>query len=82
MNDDAFLFPTGDIEANYDPNPMVRKHGRGPDGATCRHCRHAVPINRGTVRDYWKCDRRGISRSSATDHRLKWNACRLYEEER
>ena len=26
-------------------------------------------------------ERRGISRSTATDHRLKWAACRLFEEE-
>jgi hypothetical protein len=75
------LFPTGDFSANHSANPMVRHHGKGPQGKTCRTCRHAVSVNRGTVRDYWKCTRRGLSRSSATDHRLKWDACRLYEEE-
>jgi len=73
------ILPIGDIANNYDPNPMIVRHGRGPEGKTCRTCVHAVATSPTGNKTYWKCDRRGMSRSTATDHRLKWNACRLYE---
>ena len=79
--DDPYLFPVGSFEDNFNDNPMVRKHGKGPDGVRCKTCRHMTTSGGGFVRTYWKCSRRGISRSTATDHRLKWDACRLYEEE-
>jgi len=63
------------------PNPMVYKHGAGPEGAKCKTCRHVVQIRPGQNR-YWKCDRRSLSHSQTSDHRLKWPACRLYEEEK
>lgn len=62
------------------PNPMVYKHGPGPEGKRCKTCRHVVSIRPGQNR-YWKCDRRSLSHSQTSDHRLKWPACRLYEEE-
>ena len=71
------ILPIGDIANNYDPNPMIVKHGRGPEGVKCKTCRHILA--EGYNRTYYKCARRAISRSSATDHRLKWSACRLYE---
>lgn len=71
--------PIGDFTANFDPNPMVRLHGRGPEETKCKACRHMVSVF--YSRRYWKCDRHSLSKSAASDHRLKWNACRLYEEE-
>lgn len=73
--------PIGDFTANFDPNPMVVKHGRGPEGKTCRTCSHIKRWTPTGNRTYIKCYRRGISRSDGTDHRLKWSACRLYEED-
>lgn len=75
MND-HLLFPLDGLAGSADPNPMIRRHGRGPDGRTCRQCRHAVAAD-----TYWKCRRRSVSRSHGTDHRLWWNACRLFEED-
>lgn len=77
---DPMLFPVGDLQNNYDDNPMVRQHGRGPAHRYCKTCRHIRYISNGR-RQYIKCYRRGITKSDRTDHRLKWNACRLYEKE-
>jgi len=80
MTDEQPILPIGDINVNFDPNPMVIHHGRGPDDARCKTCRHIFPHDFHNRR-YWKCEWRGVSSGSGTDHRLKWNACRLYEEE-
>jgi len=78
--DNPRLMPVGDFANNFDPNPMVVLHGRGPEEARCKTCRHVVQTCPTGHRTYWKCNRRRISRSAQSDHRLKWNACRLYEE--
>ena len=75
------ILPIGDIANNYSPNPMVRRHGPGPEGKTCKTCRRMVAGPGEHQRTYWKCERRGISAGQGTDHRMKWPACRLYEEE-
>ena len=75
------ILPIGDFANNFDPNPMIVRHGRGPKGETCRTCRHMLATSVRTNRTYWKCEWRGVSRCAATDHRLKWAACRLYEDE-
>ena len=77
MSDD--ILPIGDFAANFNPNPMVIHHGRGPEDARCKTCRHIIA--EGYNRTYYKCARRGVTLSAATDHRLKWQACRLYEQE-
>jgi len=74
----ALILPIGDIANNYDPNPMIVRHGRGPEWETCRTCRHVVSTCPTGNKTYWKCSRRAVSRSCTTDHRLKWAACRLY----
>jgi hypothetical protein len=58
-------------------NPMAAKHGCGPDASKCGECRHLVKIDR-----WYKCRIRGISKSTATDHRLSWNSCRLFDPSR
>jgi hypothetical protein len=63
-----------------DGNPMVVKHGAGPEGATCRHCQHICRFRPG-VNTYIKCRMRGITAGPGTDHRLKWKACRFYQKE-
>lgn len=80
MSESDLILPTGDIANNYDPNPMIRQHGRGPEGAVCKTCAHLVSICPTGNKSYWKCDRYSLSRSDATDFRLKWSACRLWVE--
>jgi len=79
---DPFLFPVGDLANNDSPNPMVRRHGRGPAGAHCKTCEFLHPQRYGSARRYWKCIRYSTSHCDASDFRMKWDACRLYEEEK
>ena len=61
------------------PNPMVRLHGPGPEGATCGTCDHL--FGRKYNRIYWKCGKRGdLTKSYRTDQRKRWMACGLYQE--
>jgi len=52
--------------------------GSGPDGETCRSCRHSV-CNRPGNRRYWKCRLVRSTNSPATDIRLKTPACWRWE---
>lgn len=70
-------------------NPMTRVYGIAPgarvdanghleSGTSCGGCRWmVVTISR---RSIFKCWRRGLTHSEATDHRKGWPACGLYEE--
>lgn len=78
---DQEVLPVGDIANNFDANPMIRRHGRGPDGVHCRSCLHLISTCPTGNRIYWKCAFYSVSRSGGTDFRLKWDACRLYEED-
>ncbi|MCK5612307.1 hypothetical protein KAR91_61110 [Candidatus Pacearchaeota archaeon] len=62
------------------PNPMVRKAGIGPEGAKCKGCKFLIrtkPSNR----VYYKCKFVGVTHGAATDVRVRWDACRMYEVE-
>ena len=76
------ILPIGDIANNYDSNPMIVRHGRGPDGSHCKTCRSLRSQNFGSQRSYWKCIQYSVSHCTASDFRLKWDACRLYEEDK
>lgn len=78
MSEPERLLPTGDFASNFSDNPMVRRHGRGPEGETCRSCRH-LAAKQFNARRYYKCEWRGDTNGQGTDHRLKWHACRLFE---
>ena len=73
------ILPVGDIANNYSPNPMIRKYGRGPEGARCKTCGYLVSTCPTGNKTYWKCSRYSLSNSDASDFRQKWDACRLYE---
>lgn len=60
-------------------NLMVRKFGLGPDGVRCKSCRFLVSRRPGQ-NSYWKCEKRGITGGPATDHRVRYDACALYQE--
>ena len=51
--------------------------GSGPDGETCKTCKHAY-FHRGSKR-YYKCDLVRATGGPATDIRLKWPACARWE---
>lgn len=45
----------------------------------CKECKFLVKYT--ANRSYYKCQKMGITRSSATDVRLKDMSCRLFEED-
>ena len=49
----------------------------GPAASTCGTCAHRFLYSRS--RSYWKCDLRA-TRCAATDLRLKWRGCEMFEE--
>jgi len=59
-------------------NRLIAQFGPGPDGATCGGCTHLMRKEYHT-QEYFKCAMRGVSHGSATDYRLKWAACRLFQ---
>ena len=60
-------------------NPMVRAYGKGPEGVKCRRCKY---LQRQKYHDYIyrKCTKRGITRGPGTDHKVSFEACKLFEE--
>lgn len=66
-------------ELEVSPNPLVRVHGYGPTGTFCKTCRHLWVHS--MARNYYKCQLRDRSHGPATDHRLRWPSCKLYEPE-
>ena len=62
-----------------DKNPMLTKHGL-KKGKVCKSCKYFLR-EKFHDKTYFKCKMRGVSRSASTDHRLKWLACGLYQEE-
>ena len=66
------LFPMA-----VEPNPMVRRHGLAPGADICGSCRFLASYQ--YVRTYYKCRKRGDTSSAATDHRVGWRACALFE---
>jgi len=56
---------------------MYRRHGKTP-GKKCKTCAHLKRYEYGHT--YYKCVLYGLSASSATDWRLKWDACGKWEE--
>ena len=60
-------------------NPMVNLHGPGPQGATCRRCKHMYYDweTIGRKRDH-RCTLREVVYAR---HRLSWPACAKWERE-
>lgn len=61
------------------PSPhqqMLRAYGQRR-GFACRDCEHLVATSKNAT--YYKCGRYGVTSGSATDWRLKWAACGLFQ---
>lgn len=67
-------------EMPVSPNPCVRLYGVDPQGRKCKDCKHLI-------RDYYhrvtyiKCELRKLTRGPGSDHRVRWDACKKFEEE-
>lgn len=62
-------------------NPMLKTAGPGPAGATCKTCCHLLKDHHQSTH-YYKCELRGVTRGTATDHRVNWPACAKFSPER
>ena len=61
-----------------EPIEYVRVYGPGPEGRTCKTCRHLY--YRQFSKRYYKCAYREETGGPGSDHRVGWNACAKYEE--
>ena len=58
-------------------NPCVRAYGPGPQGATCKYCKHLY--RKHYSKTYIKCRLRDDTNGPGTDHKAGWSACAKYE---
>jgi len=58
-------------------NPMVILKGI-KEGQKCKTCKFLVSKRR--TRIYYKCQKRSMTNGAATDVRINWDACGLYQE--
>ena len=84
---DQFEFDLGvpeiELPSNDEPNPMCKKVGYGPTDAQCKTCMHLVQKVVHSEAKYYKCAkqmRKVGNYYEGKDYRLKWKACKLYEE--
>ena len=68
--------PNGSLLA--DGNPLIKLHGKGPEGKRCKHCAHLYSKHFSKV--YYKCDLRPDTNGTGTDHRVNWPACGKFQK--
>lgn len=59
-------------------HPATKRRIQVDSVATCRDCVHCIHTH-GGARNYWKCEKAGVSHSAASDIRLWWPSCALFE---
>ena len=67
-------------KAASEPNPCVKTFGMGPEGKKCKTC--AKLYARKFSKTYYKCALRRETCGPGSDHRLGWNSCAKYEEQK
>jgi len=68
----------GEVRVSRSHAEMLQVHGVDPGGRRCGECREL--IRQGLHdRNYFKCRRTVITRGAASDWRLKWPACGVFE---
>lgn len=63
-----------------EPNPMCKRVGYGPENATCKSCKHLIQKIVHSQAKFYKCKQQLNKKQEGKDYRLKWSACRMYEE--
>ena len=78
------LFDLG--ERLKEPKPVGTRctaapSGSGPDGETCRTCRHKTPTFSGSGKRFLKCGlmQRSWTHGGGTDIKARWPACHYWE---
>lgn len=59
-------------------NPMVKAHGRGPGDKRCKHCKFFYAKQYG--KKYFKCEYRGDTNGTGTDHKANWPTCAKFKD--
>jgi hypothetical protein len=73
------ITPKASEPGYVDPNPCVKLFGKGPEGKTCKGCKHLTRMLYGHT--VLKCDERtDLTHGKATDQKAGWNACNRFEE--
>lgn len=62
------------------PNPMIRSVGIGTEGKKCKSCYFL--IRKSYAKVYYKCQFRGNTNGTGTDHKVNWPACSKYKEDK
>ena len=60
-------------------NPLIAAYGPGPEGKRCSDC--VFLEGRRYARTYYKCLKRLVTSSAATDHGKSFPACGAFKEE-
>ena len=83
MTIDLFGQPITEIPKRIKGNPCLALYGQGPEGKTCKGCKHLYYQGGvGVAGSYLKCAMRKNTRGPGTDHKASWPACGKYEVER
>jgi hypothetical protein len=75
--------PPRDWQGNEIPvsdNPCVRLYGIDPQGRKCKDCKNLTKYYYHGY-TYIKCDLRKLTHGKGSDHRVKWDACKRFEQE-
>lgn len=59
-------------------NPMVRAQGKGPEDKRCKHCKFLY--RKQYSKTYFKCEWRGDTNGTGTDHKANWPTCGKFVE--
>ncbi len=74
--------PKSPAEIGADKRRLIRpqdQYGLADNDKTCKTCRHLLIRQYGGK--YFKCQKWSLSSSMASDIRVSWPACKLYEPE-
>lgn len=72
--------PVKNSSGAFNVNPCIKGHGHGPEGTRCKTCAYFERKHvRGKV--YFKCELRGDTNGTGTDHRANWPTCGRYQQE-
>jgi hypothetical protein len=77
LNQDGQLVNVKDVRKKL--NPLIRSFGEGPKGQRCKNCKHLYGKQYSKI--YYKCELRGDTNGTKTDHKINWPACGKFELE-
>jgi hypothetical protein len=73
-NESTSPLPLKNRSGSFNINPCLAAFGNGPDGEKCKNCVHLLKRSARNS-TFYKCEKRKITSSVASDHRVNWSAC-------